>query len=1552
MYVSNQSPYLDDFDEAKKFYRILFRPGRAIQARELTQLQSILQKQIERFGSHIFKEGSLVIPGAQFYEKNYNFVKLQSTYNSVDANDVITSLEGEVLKGLSTGTRARVVKVIASTSSDPPTIYVKYLSSGTTGTSYVFEDNEILEQVTGGTPIVVRAATSDATGLGSAFSISSGVIFVKGVFAYFEDQTLLVSKYSRQTDDSKIGFRITEEVLDSDDDQTLLDPAVGTSNYFAPGADRYKLDLTLEKRDLTFNAAENDTNFIELMRIKNSEVVFIKPRYEYNILADELARRTYDESGDYSVVSHKTQVINHLRSSVNVNDGYLTSSQGGDDNKYAIKVFPGKSYIKGYEIEKLYNTYVIGDKARSFANVNAGPVSVEVGNYINVTDVHSSPDVLTLDKINLYNNYVSAKGSVPGDAILVGNARVRAFEYSSGTVANSSTGVYSLYLFDINMGSGYKFENDVKSVYYDNTGFEDFTANIVPSLVTLTGTATTVNSSNVVSGFGTFFESELYANAIVSIGSQLLKVKTVSNNISFVSTAVATASVSTSSIFLNKAVINQNDKQSYIFPFPYKFIRNIDETETETTYTSRRTIDTNLSLGNVTLTARTDETFAPYSSDNYKILIKQYGRYEDLTNKVTRSGTPTGRTVTFNLSANTNITSDAVRIFATVNKTNRAAIEKVKTLQTNTTVDYTTEAAATAAVVSLGKADVYRLISVSMSSTAFGTSYSSSGATDITNRYSFDNGQRLQYYDVGKITLKPNQAKPTGPIRITFDYFTHSTSGDFFSNDSYTDIDYENIPSVILNGVTYDLRDCLDFRSRIGDDSTFSATSAVINEFLDQETDFQTDYSYYLPKVDKLVLDNQGNLYIVSGVSKNNPEEPTTPDNAMAICVLRQNPYVLDINKDINVTQIDNRRFTMRDIGRIENRVKNLEYYTSLNLLEQQTATLQIQDSQGFDRFKNGFVVDNFSGHGIGDTLNPDYSISIDYNKRELRPQVNQKTRTLYELNTLDAGRTANNYVKFGNYIMPTYTEELFIASSSASRAETINPFNFITFKGVLKLTPSSDNWFDTIEPPVLVENNFGNFDTLVQDNLSVREIDNRYRSVYGNWRDFWYGNERTETKDVLDSAGIKQNVTRTTDVVLNSTGNRYEISETLDTTVSGDKVLSRVVLPKMRDVTISFNVKGMKPNTKLYAFFDDIDVTKYTKISFNRANVIATLTSDSVYNVLTTADLVTDQFGSLDGAFNYSSSDLNLVTGDKVFRLTDSAFNDDGKSTVADAVFSATGQLYVTNKVLVRGPRGATGATGAPGSPGTTTVVYAGGPRGPTGPTGIDGGGGGSIGGTGPRSPVPDDPTNIGIVNVGLAGSGWRNNDGVQDYWENYLNEAGFSTSGISSIASATGFAGADNIGNYIDNGNARGTSFDYIGVFDSLRGGAMEAAINSASAADRNNLVNFYEGTYNAIHDYAMLALTENDIIAKVDNDINDTTQNFKDTGDKVYDIIYEYKTNEDFRTAVDARVLADTGSPPIWDAGQIANYAAVFLAYETVGNTMANQDAGVVANTIRSD
>ena len=59
----NVSPYFDDFNQSNDYHRVLFKPGYPVQARELTTLQSILQNQIEKFGTHFFKEGSKVIPG-------------------------------------------------------------------------------------------------------------------------------------------------------------------------------------------------------------------------------------------------------------------------------------------------------------------------------------------------------------------------------------------------------------------------------------------------------------------------------------------------------------------------------------------------------------------------------------------------------------------------------------------------------------------------------------------------------------------------------------------------------------------------------------------------------------------------------------------------------------------------------------------------------------------------------------------------------------------------------------------------------------------------------------------------------------------------------------------------------------------------------------------------------------------------------------------------------------------------------------------------------------------------------------------------------------------------------------------------------------------------------------------------------------------------------------------------------------------------------------------------------------------------------------------------
>ena len=72
------STYRDDYKDSNNFHRILFNSGRALQARELTQSQTILQKEIARFGKNIFKEGAAVNPGGILVNRKYEFIKLKS----------------------------------------------------------------------------------------------------------------------------------------------------------------------------------------------------------------------------------------------------------------------------------------------------------------------------------------------------------------------------------------------------------------------------------------------------------------------------------------------------------------------------------------------------------------------------------------------------------------------------------------------------------------------------------------------------------------------------------------------------------------------------------------------------------------------------------------------------------------------------------------------------------------------------------------------------------------------------------------------------------------------------------------------------------------------------------------------------------------------------------------------------------------------------------------------------------------------------------------------------------------------------------------------------------------------------------------------------------------------------------------------------------------------------------------------------------------------------------------------------------------------------------
>ena len=250
----NVSPYYDDYDESKNFHRILFRPTNAIQARELTQLQSILQNQVERFGNHVFEEGAIVMGGTVTVNTNYYAVKVNATNpngaGTSTAESYRAAAVGKYYKGQTSGTVGKVINTAAQTTDDSLTLYVTYVATGNpSGTTYyeTFTENEELQEATlaadgtytdtGVSNNEFKTITTSATATGSAATLRSGIFYTRGFFVRVDQQTVLLDKYTN-TLTYKIGLQINESAVSSTDDASLLDNATGASNENAPGANR------------------------------------------------------------------------------------------------------------------------------------------------------------------------------------------------------------------------------------------------------------------------------------------------------------------------------------------------------------------------------------------------------------------------------------------------------------------------------------------------------------------------------------------------------------------------------------------------------------------------------------------------------------------------------------------------------------------------------------------------------------------------------------------------------------------------------------------------------------------------------------------------------------------------------------------------------------------------------------------------------------------------------------------------------------------------------------------------------------------------------------------------------------------------------------------------------------------------------------------------------------------------------------------------------------------------------------------------------------------
>tara|TARA_R100000655_G_scaffold18831_1_gene39547 strand:- start:3913 stop:11277 length:7365 start_codon:yes stop_codon:yes gene_type:complete len=455
----NISPYYDDFDPSNNFYKVLFKPGFPVQARELTNLQSIAQNQIETFGSHIFKEGSIVIPGAPTFDSAYYAVKLNPTQFGIDISLYTDQLVGKILEGQSSGVTAEVDFVVLPNGNEVEdlTIYVKYLNSGSTDSTIVeFIDGEVLFSqeniVYGNTTIsagtgVVTLISTNATAIGSAAFVSEGVYFIRGTFVNVSSQTLILDYYTN-TPSYRVGLKIDEQIISAKDDPSLYDNASGFTNFAAPGADRLKITLTLTKKLLD---DKNDQDFFEILRINKGQIRKVKNKTDYNLIRDYLAERTYEESGNYAIDPFSISLVDSLNDRLGNGGIYFSgekTEQGNtpSDDLMCLKISGGEAYVNGYSVTTDSLTILDADKPRDTRTVGASNVNFEMGNRIVVNNVFGQPQYRKV--INLYDDLLDNSGTT-GSATLIGEARLYSFNSKDSSYKGPSS-EWNLYLYDVN----------------------------------------------------------------------------------------------------------------------------------------------------------------------------------------------------------------------------------------------------------------------------------------------------------------------------------------------------------------------------------------------------------------------------------------------------------------------------------------------------------------------------------------------------------------------------------------------------------------------------------------------------------------------------------------------------------------------------------------------------------------------------------------------------------------------------------------------------------------------------------------------------------------------------------------------------------------------------------------------------------------------------------------------------------------------------------------------------------------------------------------------
>lgn len=1327
----NTVPYFDDYDRNKRFYRILFVPKRAVQVRELNQQQTIIQEQIRRFGDHVFKDGSVVDGCNITHVPSLEYVRLDNGYNAANANNAFDkTLNNYLVVSNTTGVRASIRLVSQGYQNlypDTNTLYIDYVKSGRDAannqvtrfqpgeeltiynssqpkTSNILDINKIFNKIN----VYIPTITQASTGKTYAVSVGEGIVYQKGFFVNVNSHTIVVAKYSTEVDAYFVGFQTNERIVTHFQDTSLLDP-VNNQNNTAVGADRLKLEPVLVSK--LKSSLTDDDDFFPIIEFNGGKPVEQKTEPEYAKLGEVMATRTWEAHGDF-----------HIKPFI------CSSEPNANTSLFNYTISSGTAYVKGQRVELINTKRIAAPRATTLSQVNANIVTINYGYYVFVNELVGVFDYDNFTTVDIYNTPQSSitntnGGGTPVTGVKIGTATIRNIIYDSGTKGTASAR-YRAYISNIVVNAAKTFSSDAKSLYVNSGAYGKAKADIVlesgkavikesgnDSLIFtsgLTGLRRLTDGSGVndtqyyvrdttsatiqSNGFATFTLNSPYAGGVERFFTSTGTLSSVNENrvdvvfgsAAFTSNNMGTVNSTTTGVQLigsgstfttSYAVgdyiqVNANSSVNYI--------RKIVSIANNTSIN----LDASVNHANVVA------THAKFFPQGHVLDLSGSASINVLSN------------TQFSLSTGLSFSGGTPQtIYASYPILRSSAVPAKKSVKKSIVVKINCSTGGITGPWNLGLTDIYAIESVFV-----GTSYLTSNP-DRKDWFILDSGQRSTHYDHGKLVLKPqfrSQITSLTKIIVQLNYFQADIAAGvgFFTVESYpirdpgvtannTNISYSDIPK--YNG--YDLRDSIDFRPQKFATAAAAITIAAAttnpapsnSSFMvsgsgaylaEPDSNFQADAEFYLPRMDMIQVNKQGEFNVKSSTPNLNPRAPIVDADAMSLATAYVPPFpsltslerVFGIDK-VSLTMNSNRNYTMRDINVLDRRISNAEYYNALSALETAAKDMSIKDANGLDRFKNGIFADPMNTHKLSNFNDLEYSVAIDAKQSIARPRV--------ITNSIDLKvSTKTNTYSDGKLLSLPYTSVVYAQQDQASKYRNLTE-SVWGWEGDISLFPSYDSSRDdTLLPDINV----------TIDNASPWEQfeNSPIGSVFGDWR------TTSATTSTTSTTSRPTLITSTTTSTTTNTSTRTVtdllVSSSLSTQDLGTHIVDITMSPFMRSREVAFICNSLKPNTNYWVYFDRVAVSAHCAQGTLTSRVNTTTGAVSVQEgresdvVLRTAAwgtlLLSDSQGRLSGLFKIPAGTFR--TGDRELLIA----NVDSLVSGEDAIISSARSIYTASAI------------------------------------------------------------------------------------------------------------------------------------------------------------------------------------------------------------------------------------------------------------------------------